>query len=670
MKHLPTELASARQDIESVDKQLIQLLKQRLDVVKSVAQYKKGQPGAELYDPDRESQVANLWQAEATELGLSAYHAGRILREVLNYSRRTQEPEINGLEEKTACTVGYQGVAASYSDLAITKLFENRSSQRVESIGLPRFSEVFDALESGRVDYALVPVDNTLVGSIGEVNQLLATRDVAVVDEEIWEVEHCLAVVPGATTADLRVIRSHPVALQQCLRLLSDLKPVEAEQYFDTAGAAESVSYAADPRIGCLCSPEAAVRSGLEVLRTNVADHERNHTRFLLLARAPEDASPKLPVKTTIQFTVNDHCGSLASSLAAFSRHDVNLTRLESRPQPEAPWKYLFLADLEGHQEAEPVRAALAELIEQSQNVRVLGSYPSRAVERNQVPSPLTTSIATVPSRVETPPASPVENAATPAFEISGVPIGGNQFTLILGPCAVESAAQMKDAAEMVKAHGAHLMRGGAFKPRSSPHSFQGLGFEGLSLLAQAGADFELPIVTEVLQPEDVEAIAEKADVLQVGARNMQNFSLLKRLGKTRRPILLKRGMSATLKELLQAAEYILDGGNQRVILCERGIRTFETSTRSTLDVSAIPVLKSKTHLPVLVDPSHAAGVRDLVVPLALAAAAAGADGLMVECHPRPEEALCDKDQALRNQELDQLLQGLRPILHSQGRSL
>ena len=202
----------------------------------------------------------------------------------------------------------------------------------------------------------------------------------------------------------------------------------------------------------------------------------------------------------------------------------------------------------------------------------------------------------------------------------------------------------------------------------SSPDSFQGLGFEGLDLLVEAGREFEMPVVTEVLQPEDVEAIAAKADMLQVGARNMQNFSLLKQLGKIRRPVLLKRGMSATLEELLQAAEYIKAGGNQRVILCERGIRTFETATRNTLDISAVPVLKTMTDLPIIVDPSHAAGKRHLVVPLALAAVAAGADGIIVECHPRPDEALCDKEQALRDQELDLLMEGLKPILASQGR--
>ncbi len=254
--------------------------------------------------------------------------------------------------------------------------------------------------------------------------------------------------------------------------------------------------------------------------------------------------------------------------------------------------------------------------------------------------------------------------------KVGPVEIGGDRFTLIAGPCAVESAEQIQKAARLVKSRGAVMMRGGAFKPRTSPYSFQGLGFPGVDLLVEAGHSYEMPVVTEVLRPEDAGQIAQRADMLQVGARNMQNFALLKELGKLNRPVLLKRGMSATVKELVQAAEYIMAGGNHRVVLCERGIRTFENATRATLDISAVPVLKTLTHLPIIVDPSHAAGVRHLVVPLALAAAAAGADGLIVEVHPRPEEALCDKDQALTSEDLEQLVAMLKPIVTSQGRQL
>ncbi|MFN2382855.1 MAG: 3-deoxy-7-phosphoheptulonate synthase [Gemmatimonadota bacterium] len=224
---------------------------------------------------------------------------------------------------------------------------------------------------------------------------------------------------------------------------------------------------------------------------------------------------------------------------------------------------------------------------------------------------------------------------------------GGGHFAVFAGPCAVESAEQILEVAHAIKALGAQVLRGGAYKPRTSPYSFQGLQQEGLELLARARDETGLAIVTEVVSAEDVEAVAEVADILQVGARNMQNFRLLQRVGRSHRPVFLKRGQSATLEEFLLAAEYIVAEGNPQVILCERGIRTFEKYTRNTLDISAVPVLKGLSHLPVVVDPSHATGRRDLVAPLAAAAVAAGADGVMVEVHPDPENALSDGPQSL-----------------------
>jgi 3-deoxy-7-phosphoheptulonate synthase len=231
--------------------------------------------------------------------------------------------------------------------------------------------------------------------------------------------------------------------------------------------------------------------------------------------------------------------------------------------------------------------------------------------------------------------------------EIDGRRIGGDHFSLIAGPCTVESRDQVMTTAHAVHEAGASLFRGGAYKPRTSPYAFQGLGQEGLRLLAEAKAETGLPIVTECMDARDVEPVLEVADVVQVGARNMQNYPLLSELGRSGRPVLLKRGLSATLEELLMAAEYVLKEGNPNVLLCERGIRTFETAYRFTLDLMAVPVLKEMTHLPVIVDPSHAAGRRDLVQPLSLAAAAVGADGLIVEVHPEPDKAICDGPQQL-----------------------
>ena len=255
-------------------------------------------------------------------------------------------------------------------------------------------------------------------------------------------------------------------------------------------------------------------------------------------------------------------------------------------------------------------------------------------------------------------------------IQARGRRIGGDYFGLIAGPCTVESREQTLETARAVNAAGATMLRGGAFKPRTSPYSFQGLGSEALKILAEAREDTGLPLVTEVLDPRQLEEVVETADVLQIGARNMQNFLLLAECGKTDKPVLLKRGSSASLEELLMAAEYILKEGNPRVILCERGIKTFENSTRFTLDISAVPVLQEETHLPVIVDPSHAAGRRALVLPLARAAAAVGADGIIVEAHPRPEEALCDGPQQIPVDEFGEFAREVTEIVALMGKQI
>ena len=247
---------------------------------------------------------------------------------------------------------------------------------------------------------------------------------------------------------------------------------------------------------------------------------------------------------------------------------------------------------------------------------------------------------------------------------------GGDTLTIIAGPCSVESRDMLHQTAVAVKRAGATMLRGGAFKPRTSPYSFQGLGLDGLKILSEIRRETGLPVVTEVLDTRHVEMVAEYADMLQVGARNMQNFALLAELGHVQRPVLLKRGLSATVTELLMAAEYIMAHGNSRIVLCERGIRTFENSTRNTLDISAIPVIKRESHLPVIVDPSHAGGDAGLVLPLSLAAIAAGADGLIVEVHPDPESALSDGDQSLTFSAFEELMTRMAPIVAATGRSL
>lgn len=247
-------------------------------------------------------------------------------------------------------------------------------------------------------------------------------------------------------------------------------------------------------------------------------------------------------------------------------------------------------------------------------------------------------------------------------FEIAGRKIGGGNFAVIAGPCSVESEEQILSVAKSVKKSGADFLRGGAFKPRTSPNSFHGLGLDGLKLLELAREQTGLPIVSEITSEFQLDIFAEKVDIIQIGARNMQNFALLRQVGELKKPVLLKRGLSSTIDELLMSAEYIISGGTEQVILCERGIRTFETATRNTLDLSAVPVLRAKTHLPVIVDPSHATGYAHLVEPMALAAAACGADGLIIEVHDNPESALCDGAQSITPEIFDGLMKKVKKV--------
>jgi 3-deoxy-7-phosphoheptulonate synthase len=252
---------------------------------------------------------------------------------------------------------------------------------------------------------------------------------------------------------------------------------------------------------------------------------------------------------------------------------------------------------------------------------------------------------------------------------VGNVPIGGQAFAIIAGPCAVETPEQIRASAEAARSAGARILRAGAYKPRTSPYGFSGHGPAALTLLRDVARELGMPVVTEVMDTADVDLVADHADALQIGARNMQNFALLRAVGRARRPVLLKRGLSAKIEELLLAAEYLLASGNEQVILCERGIRTFETATRNTLDLNAIPYIKQKTHLPVIVDPSHGTGIRDLVTPMSLAAAACGADGIMVEVHSNPAEAQSDGAQSLYPEQFAALTQKLEPVVHAVGRS-
>jgi chorismate mutase/prephenate dehydratase len=663
----PMELNALRHQIDGVDDRILKLLAERRDLVRSVADRKETSRAA-LRSAAREREILDRLVGAGRERGLDSRLVTRVFQEILDDSLAAQErlaqEGANGSRRPAPVLAVFQGVAGAYSHLAARSFFGEGPG--VECHGLPELADVTAAVERGEATHGVLPVENTTAGSVHPVYDLHTGTRLAVVGEIVLRVEHCLVGLEEVPVESLRRVLSHWQALAQCSRFLAGLPEARPVPWGDTALAVAKVKEDCDPAQAALASEEAARQHGLPILRRDVADERENWTRFLVLAREPVRVDLRVPAKTSLLMATPHRPGSLLEPLAALERHGLNLTKLESRPRKGSPFEYLFYLDFEGNVEEPRVREALDALRRATSFLRVLGCYPSGQRPR-VAPSPraLAGAEAVAAGRAQPPaeaapapsapgdgsrPARLVDRTASgepTVVRIGDVEVGDGSFVVIAGPCAVESREQVMACARQVRECGGQMLRGGCFKPRTSPYSFQGLGWDGLELLAEAGRRFELPVVTEVLSPADVERVAELADVLQVGARNMQNFSLLKEVGRIDRPVLLKRGMSASLDEFLNAAEYVLAQGNRRVILCERGIRTFETTTRSTLDLGAVALLDRLTHLPVIVDPSHAAGRRELVGPLARAARAVAPHGLMIEIHPEPEKALSDGPQAL-----------------------
>jgi chorismate mutase / prephenate dehydratase len=658
-----------RESVDGIDDQILVLLAERRRLSTAIAGEKQ-RTQRPFRDEDRENSLLTKRVEAARDHDLDPGLVVRIWEEILADSVSLQHELTQGLLNAGGSTavVALQGIEGSYSQLAAEQFFRDKPVE-ISLLACTRFADVASAVEQGRADVAMLPVENTTSGGIAEVYDVLLHSRLAVIGEVKYRVQHCLLGTEDSTLDTIKSIYGHPQAVTQCSDFLGELTDVEVVFFGDTAMSGRRIKSIGDPTIGAIASEEAARRFGLKVLKRAIGNRKENYTRFLVVAREPISVDPQIPSKTSLVLAVGNAPGALMEVLARFKEQDIPLVKLESRPTIDNPWEELFYVDFDGNASSPHVQLALDGVRRSAKFVRVLGSYPSQdlrpqkrdlnltpEVERARVKPAGAKAVASPAKDSGYRLASRAQKDETTIIDVGGVKIGGDDFFVIAGPCAVESFEQVMAAAAGAKAGGATILRGGCFKPRSSPYSFQGLGFEGLEMLVEAGRVHGMPIVTEVMAPEHVDRMSETADILQIGARNMQNFTLLSEVGRSSRPVMLKRGMSASLDEWLQAAEYILDAGNQQVFLCERGIRTFETSTRNTLDVAAVPVLKQRTHLPVIIDPSHAAGDRSLVTPLALAGQAVGAHGLMVEIHPNPAEALSDGAQSLDLDDFDDLM--------------
>jgi 3-deoxy-7-phosphoheptulonate synthase len=546
--------------------------------------------------------------------------------------------------------VALQGTPGSVSEAAARRRWPG-----LVTVPCREAKDVVAAVRAHRADAGCLPIENSLIGSVTTTYDLLEEAfgdgTLRLTHEILYPVHHTLMGIPGAELSRIRRVLSHPVALGQCRLWLSEHLPnVELVSAWDTAGSAEMVAEQRDPTWAAVAARHAADAHGLVPLAERIEDDPTNQTRFLAFSRSdapalPAGAEGASRFKTSLIVLIDHRPGMLALTLQAFGVRGVNLMALQSRPERSAPWTYRFYVDIDGAAADPRVAEALEEVEALAARVVVLGSYEAW-VEGSRLSAPPPT-----PAHHTRKPDIPLidrrHNPEGTRVQVRHLTFGGEERVLIAGPCSVESEAMILETAAAVAQAGGDMLRGGAYKPRTSPYDFQGLGVKGLRYLADARERTGLPVVTEVLSWEEVAVVGHFADMLQIGARNMQNFTLLRAASRSGKPILLKRGAGATIEEWLMAAEYVLAEGNPNVVLCERGIRTFERATRHTLDLNAVAMVLERTHLPVIVDPSHAAGVRSLVIPLSLGSLAVGACGLIVEVHPNPALAMSDGAQSL-----------------------
>ncbi|MEL7371276.1 MAG: prephenate dehydratase domain-containing protein, partial [Myxococcota bacterium] len=485
----PVSLDDLRHQIDSADRAMLEALRSRLDAVREVAARKQGSD-APIRDQRREDALQARWASLADEAGLNPHSVGRLLREVLSWSRREQESAWRPSPAQRV-RVAFQGTSGAHSDLAANELMVIRGTPAM-TVGKPTFEEVLQALWDGHVHYAFLPVENSIVGGITAVHTLLMEGRAHIVDEESWDVHHALSVLPGTDLSTVRTVSSHPVALRQCRRTLTETLGLTVQEVWDTAGAARAVALGADPTRAAVCSPEAAKMNGLHVLRENVSDHPENRTRFLLLAREPEPIPPGVQARTTFRLVADHQPGSLARCLGAFADHDVNLSGLVSLMLPRRPGQYGFLVDIEGHADDERVARALVGVRAAARQLTILGTYPDRTSDRKASIRRSPTAPAAearaeaigsgskstdaVPEKAATTEGAVLRNEAPAQDKSSGAPstktaqgtriyalgdvrLGGDAFVLIAGPGRVQHIDELQTSAALVQRVGGALLR-------------------------------------------------------------------------------------------------------------------------------------------------------------------------------------------------------------------
>lgn len=649
-------LPEIRTEITAIDEKILNLLTQRRDLSRCVA-LNKASSQKPIRDQHRELELLESLVEKGATLGLDSYYVTSLFHNIIEDSLAIQkaylQTETNPLlEQNIRLNIAVLGGQGAYSYLAACKHF--KSSENTY-LGCSSFDKVLKSVEQGKAEFGVIPIENSTSGAITEVYDLLLDSQLSIVGEEKYSIRHCLITKDHIALNKITKIFAHPEASRQCNKKLKQQLSADISLVSSTAEALKRVKEDTSGCVAAIASEKSALEFSLSVLLKDIADLDDNTTRFLIVAQKPINVSPQIDCKTSVALSTSQKPGALAEVLLVFRDAKLPLNRLESRPIAGKPWEQMFYLDFAGNRANDKVTEALEKVAKLCHFIKILGSYPSANINATQVSanalskSKLFSGLSAHEKHTKTihRRASRDYKTENTLIEIKDVKLGGDNFVIIGGPSAVETAEQINACAKHAKETGVAILRGDCFKPPIYANQFVGIGFEGLDHLHQAAKNYALPIMTQVTNANDVKSIATQADILQISARNMQNFALLKAVGQTNTPVMLKRGHMSSIEELLNSAEYILSQGNKQVILCEQGSRTFETATRNTIDFSAIPLIKQMSHLPIIVAPSHAVGKRSLVIPMAKAAKAVGAHGIMVEFHPTPSSAICGGQQAL-----------------------
>ncbi|GLP97170.1 prephenate dehydratase [Paraferrimonas sedimenticola] len=620
-------LSETRQAITDLDQSLLDMLARRRSLTLNVA-LSKEQTLKPIRDVEREQQLLTRLVNLGREQGLDAHYVTSVFQTIIEDSVLNQQAFLaqraNPETDKPAYNVAFLGGKGAYSYLAATR-FCNRQGADFRQLGCASFDEIILAVESGQADFGLLPIENTSSGSINEVYDLLQHTNLAISGEIRIAVKHCLMVKSGQALEQVRKVYGHPQAISQCSRFLKSQPQIEPVYVASTADAMDAVANSTEAGVAAIGSEEGGASYELVALEKGLANQQQNHSRFIVVSPKSVEVPTQVPAKTTFIMATGQRPGALVDALLVLKSHGINMCKLESRPIHGNLNEEMFYVDVEANLASRKLKDALSELTRITRFVKVLGCYPQDNVAPTQLSAAqLTPAQQALPSKSGLSLRS--HKPETSVVELGQQRLGDGQFATLAGPQSWQQAAELTLVAKALSEYGGCALKGGS-----------DLTNEQSETLLRTAETMQLAQLSAIQLPQQVQSLSLSCDAFLLESNQMQQHALLNAIGRSHKPVILRRGPTASVDEWLEAAQLIMSQGNQQVILCECGVRTLETGQRSAIDLAAVAEVKARSHLPVLVEPGSGSDDKALIQPLTLAAKAAGADGVLIDVHPSGE---------------------------------